>query len=196
MRDLKPNTKYYYHIGTSPTSLTGETGERFESISRHLFETKVHVDDEDVGSFKTAPLSTISVDEEPIPITFAVVGDLGQTEDSLTTMKHISELDDLAAILHAGDLSYSDSDQARWDSWFDMTEGAESDFLSKKLPWMMCPGNHEIECQLGTRDIFVPYQCRFGTFHIHYFFLYSLINFAFVILKPCLKSNILRWNLR
>lgn len=45
-----------------------------------------------------------------------LIGDLGQTEDSLKTLLHLNKLD-VASVLNVGDLSYADSYQPRWDSW-------------------------------------------------------------------------------
>ncbi len=45
-----------------------------------------------------------------------LIGDLGQTEDSLKTLLHLNRLE-VASVLNVGDLSYADSYQPRWDSW-------------------------------------------------------------------------------
>jgi hypothetical protein len=42
-----------------------------------------------------------------------LVGDLGQTEDSAVTIRHILEEPLPLAVLHAGDLSYADCEQDR-----------------------------------------------------------------------------------
>jgi Calcineurin-like phosphoesterase len=39
-----------------------------------------------------------------------------------------------------GDLSYGDCVGRLWDSYGEMIEP-----LSSQIPWMVCPGNHEIE---------------------------------------------------
>jgi hypothetical protein len=51
------------------------------------------------------------------PFSFAVVGDLGQTTDTASTINHILSNPDMQLILHAGDLSYADCDQKLWDSY-------------------------------------------------------------------------------
>lgn len=64
------------------------------------------------------------------PQTFAVIGDLGQTQYSKLTLKHLINQPDLTAILHAGDLSYADGVQPRWDRWGQLVEP-----LAAACPW-------------------------------------------------------------
>lgn len=45
---------------------------------------------------------------------------LGQTKDSLGTVNHILNNDDLSMILHAGDLSYADCHGNLWDTYGEM----------------------------------------------------------------------------
>ncbi|CCI46863.1 unnamed protein product [Albugo candida] len=89
---------------------------------------------------------------------FALIGDLGQTEFSQRTLQYIaSRKKELTAIFHAGDLSYADSDQPRWDSWAKLIEP-----IASEIPWMVASGNHEKEtpCKSKT-DPFISYQNRF-----------------------------------
>ena len=79
------------------------------------------------------------------PTNLALVGDIGQTENSCKTMNHILTARNLpnikhpiSAIIIAGDLSYADSDPHRWETWLDLMvcsvftscgrEGPASDF--------------------------------------------------------------------
>ena len=67
--------------------------------------------------------------------TIAVVGDWGQTDNSVKTGQHM--LDANASItLIAGDLSYADGFQPYWDSWGRMTEA-----LLSSRPFMAAPGS-------------------------------------------------------
>ena len=87
----------------------------------------------------------------------AVVGDWGQTDNSVTTGQHM--LDDNASItLIAGDLSYADGFQPYWDSWGRMAEG-----LLSSRPFMAAPGStpfaaitHRSLRYLPIRDSFPP----------------------------------------
>ncbi|TKY53080.1 Purple acid phosphatase 22 [Spatholobus suberectus] len=82
-------------------------------------------------SFKTPP--------PKLPIEFVVVGDLGQTEWTASTLKHVDSKD-YDVFLLPGDLSYADSHQALWDSFGRLVEPYTS-----RRPWMVTEGNHEIE---------------------------------------------------
>lgn len=59
-------------------------------------------------------------------------------------------------IIHAGDLSYADCEQPRWDSYMAMIE-----VLSSERPWMVGVGNHEIEIQPKDNKAFTAYESRF-----------------------------------
>ena len=117
----------------------------------------------------------------------ALVGDLGQTMNSAQTIyqiysktataavnkrinsgiqrnidakSHIAmdggEYDNIPPIsqlLIAGDLSYADSDPGRWTSFLELIEP-----LVRTLPLHVVAGNHEIECDTTTNQLFVPYE--------------------------------------
>ena len=63
-----------------------------------------------------------------MPTSLALVGDLGQTENSTKTMHHIlkatqvlaGDVPPVSALLIAGDLSYADGDPHRWESWLEL----------------------------------------------------------------------------
>jgi len=119
------------------------------------------------------------------PTSIALVGDLGQTKNSTRTMARILGAaragsyetttrdgssstntnggDDSTAadrsvtnLFIAGDLSYADGDPERWESWLDLAEP-----LLREVPFVSVPGNHEIECDKTTHDVFVPYESFF-----------------------------------
>lgn len=65
------------------------------------------------------------------PTSLALVGDLGQTENSTKTMHHIylatlddsnrpSQVPSVSQVLIAGDLSYADGDPYRWERWLEL----------------------------------------------------------------------------
>jgi len=78
------------------------------------------------------------------PISFGVVADLGQTTDSLATMRHMAKkLDSLGDdAIHAGifigDLAYADGYGNGWDNY-----GHLGEFLWERLPTAYTSGNHE-----------------------------------------------------
>ncbi|XP_044392090.1 probable purple acid phosphatase 20 [Triticum aestivum] len=82
-------------------------------------------------SFRTPPAS--------LPFTFVIVGDLGQTGWTKSTLQHIAATD-YDMLLLPGDLSYADFLQPRWDSYGRLVEP-----LASARPWMVTEGNHEIE---------------------------------------------------
>lgn len=124
----------------------------------------------------------------PIPgqaTSLALVGDLGQTINSAQTIYQIysktaavteagtlrddddddetmtsvatgSDLDNappISQLLIAGDLSYADSDPDRWTTFLELIEP-----LVRTLPLHVVAGNHEIECDTVTNELFVPYE--------------------------------------
>ncbi|ERN13072.1 probable purple acid phosphatase 20 isoform X1 [Amborella trichopoda] len=98
-------------------------------------------------SFKTPP--------SKLPIKFVVVGDLGQTGWTKTTLQHI-ENSGYDMLLLPGDLSYADSIQSLWDSFGRLIEP-----LASQRPWMVTQGNHEIEkIFLIAPDSFKAYKAR------------------------------------
>lgn len=101
------------------------------------------------------------------PTVMALVGDIGQTKDSLQTLIDIYEAsfiesrnhhsDAVTQLLIAGDLSYADAQPSRWTSWMSIIEP-----LTRSLPLHVAAGNHEVECTSdGRREIFIPYEHYF-----------------------------------
>eukprot|EP00244_Chara_vulgaris_P013907 TRINITY_DN8329_c0_g1_i1.p1 TRINITY_DN8329_c0_g1~~TRINITY_DN8329_c0_g1_i1.p1 ORF type:complete len:465 (-),score=68.58 TRINITY_DN8329_c0_g1_i1:629-2023(-) len=89
-----------------------------------------------------------------VPIKFGLVGDLGQTEWSLSTLHYMQETD-MDVVLFAGDLSYADRYQPRWDTWGRVIEPHAS-----SIPWMVVEGNHEVEDMYGLVQDFTSYNAR------------------------------------
>jgi len=95
------------------------------------------------------------------PTSLALIGDLGQTDNSTKTMNHIfrdalNTTPPLSMMLCAGDMSYADGDPQRWPSWFALMEP-----LLRHMPLHVGAGNHEIECDNVTKNIFVQYEHYF-----------------------------------
>mmetsp|Transcript_15022 Transcript_15022/g.38606 ORF Transcript_15022/g.38606 Transcript_15022/m.38606 type:complete len:264 (+) Transcript_15022:171-962(+) len=81
------------------------------------------------GTFTTSPRTGSRA------ITFGVVGDVGQTLNSQQTLSHIHELkNNMDMIIHAGDISYADGYEPRWDSY------GRCDFMQPYM-WSHC-GQH------------------------------------------------------
>jgi len=98
------------------------------------------------------------------PISLGVLADLGQTADSVSTMRHLA--DKLAAggvdgALFAGDLSYADGYADAWDSY-----GRLGEFLWGRMPTAHVAGNHEWEGEQFTHFLAryaAPSQRRSGS---------------------------------
>ncbi|GMI71012.1 hypothetical protein like AT3G52780 [Hibiscus trionum] len=98
-------------------------------------------------SFKTPPAQ--------LPIKFVVVGDLGQTDWTNSTLQHIGQ-SDYDMLLLPGDLAYADLFQHMWDSFGRLVEP-----LASQRPWMVTQGNHEVEkIPLIHKTPFTAYNAR------------------------------------
>ncbi|XP_057967627.1 bifunctional purple acid phosphatase 26-like [Malania oleifera] len=101
------------------------------------------------------------------PYKFGIIGDLGQTFNSLSTLEHYVESGG-QTVLFVGDLSYSDRYQyndvgIRWDTW-----GRFVEHSAAYQPWIWSAGNHEIEYMpyMGEVDPFKSYLHRYATPHV------------------------------
>ncbi|XP_024983225.1 purple acid phosphatase 23 isoform X1 [Cynara cardunculus var. scolymus] len=149
---LEPGLTYYYKCGDS--SIGAMSDERF---------------------FETLPLPSPNT----YPRRIAVVGDLGLTANTTTTIDHLIK-NDPSLVLMVGDLSYAnqyvttggkgapcfscafpdapirETYQPRWDGW-----GRFMEPLISRVPMMVVEGNHEIEPQ-ADGVTFESYLKRFA----------------------------------
>ncbi|XP_078437714.1 purple acid phosphatase 26 [Wolffia australiana] len=94
---------------------------------------------------------------------FGIIGDLGQTFNSLSTLDHYMKSGG-QTVLFVGDLSYADrypyNDGSRWDSWARFVEPSVA-----FQPWIWTAGNHEIEFipEVGEVTPFKAYLHRYPT---------------------------------
>ncbi|KAJ4716632.1 Purple acid phosphatase, partial [Melia azedarach] len=102
-----------------------------------------------------------------VPYTFGLIGDLGQSFDSNSTLTHY-EMNPRKGqtLLFVGDLSYADNypnhDNVRWDTWGRFVERSVA-----YQPWIWTVGNHEIDFapEIGETKPFKPYTQRY---HVPY----------------------------
>lgn len=99
-----------------------------------------------------------------LPIELALVGDLGQTEWTASTLAHASKTGH-DMLLVPGDLSYADTQQALWDSFGRFVQRHAS-----RRPWMVTQGNHEVEAPplpvpAGSPPPFAAYGARWRMPH-------------------------------
>ncbi|XP_061988057.1 purple acid phosphatase 23 [Rosa rugosa] len=149
---LKPGTKYYYKCGDSSIPAMSEE-----------------------QAFETLPLPSPNT----YPRRIAVIGDLGLTSNTTTTVDHLIQ-NDPSMIVMVGDLSYAnqylttggkgascfscafpdapirETYQPRWDGW-----GRFMQPLTSRVPMMVIEGNHEIEPQVAGIT-FSSYLARFA----------------------------------
>ncbi|KAI9192554.1 hypothetical protein LWI28_024640 [Acer negundo] len=98
---------------------------------------------------------------------FGIIGDLGQTYNSLSTLEHYMQSGG-QTVLFVGDLSYADRYSyndvgIRWDSW-----GRFAERSAAYQPWIWSAGNHEIE-YMPYMDEVVPFKSylqRYPTPHL------------------------------
>lgn len=125
---LKANTQYFYQVGDAQLALS------------------------DLYSFITPP----EVGANSLPYRLGVIGDLGQTENSMDTLDHAATLQPVS-VLNVGDLSYADGYQPRWDSFGRLIQSSAA-----RIPWQVIEGNHEQEVVDGKLG-FLAYEKRFHT---------------------------------
>lgn len=152
LQDLKPGKRYYYKCGDSSIAAMS-----------------------DEYSFRTLP----SVGPNSYPSRIAVIGDLGLTSNSTSTIEHVMR-NNPSLLLMVGDLTYAnqylttggkgascyscsypntpirETYQPRWDGW-----GRFMEPLISKVPMMVIEGNHEIEPQIDNTT-FKSYLTRFS----------------------------------
>ncbi|XP_031270846.1 probable purple acid phosphatase 20 [Pistacia vera] len=98
---------------------------------------------------------TVETPPSELPIKFVVVGDLGQTGWTNSTLQQIAK-SNYDILLLPGDLSYADFVQPLWDSFGRLVEP-----LASQRPWMVTQGNHEIErIPLFHNTPFTSYNSR------------------------------------
>ncbi|CAI0380387.1 unnamed protein product [Linum tenue] len=149
---LEPGTKYFYKCGDSS----------MPAMSDELV-------------LQTMPLPG----SNSYPARIAVIGDLGLTSNSSSTIDHLT-MNDPSLILMVGDLTYAnqylttggkgascyscafpdapirETYQPRWDGW-----GRFMEPLTSRIPMMVIEGNHEIEPQVAGIT-FKSYLTRFA----------------------------------
>ncbi|KAK3259386.1 hypothetical protein CYMTET_31614 [Cymbomonas tetramitiformis] len=140
---LAPSTTYFYRLGDTQTA---EASDEF--------------------SFTTPP--EVGPD---VAAVYTLVGDLGQTTDSVSTLDHMSSSKG-DIIIHVGDLSYADGYQPRWDTYGRLVQP-----VAAKTPWMTVEGNHEIESGVGKYS-FTAYTARYnmGSNTAYHSLYYSFVH--------------------
>nr|XP_043613517.1 probable purple acid phosphatase 20 [Erigeron canadensis] len=161
--DTTPSTvKYGKSQGNLLTSLNGTS-----STYKYLIYKSGQIHDVVIGPLEpsttyyykcgldSSPEHSFRTPPAQFPISFAVSGDLGQTEWTKSTLHHIKKTD-YDVLLLPGDLSYADYFQPFWDSFGRLVEP-----LASQRPWMVTQGNHEVErIPIIHKEKFSAYNAR------------------------------------
>jgi len=135
--------------------------------------------DKPVAKFWTPPMRGI----KGTSFKFAVVADVGQTKYANATMhgalKWIRE-NNVSTLLFAGDISYADGEQERWESF-----GRLAQPLLSSVPTIFAPGNHE----LSLSESYVAYNHRYSVRHRELWFGESRGPVHFITLNSYSRSE-------
>ncbi|GAB4833395.1 Probable purple acid phosphatase 20 [Ancistrocladus abbreviatus] len=136
---------------TSYSYLSYQSGQIYQAVIGPLQPDTVYYyrcssDSSREFSFRTPPAQ--------FPLDFVVIGDLGQTGWTQSTLQHISNMPNYDMLLLPGDLSYADYDEPRWDSYGRLVEP-----LASQRPWMTTTGNHDVEKKVPPAH-FTAYNAR------------------------------------
>jgi hypothetical protein len=89
---------------------------------------------EKVRSFRTAPKTAVG------PVSFAIIGDLGQFDHSREALEHMAEhREGIDAVMLVGDVAYTTFDHQKWDTFFDFLEDYS---IFDEVPLQIATGNH------------------------------------------------------
>ncbi|CAA0836965.1 Purple acid phosphatase 18 [Striga hermonthica] len=150
--------------GTSPNNYRWTAQGQYTSYSYFLYSSgKIHhtvigpLEDDTLYFYRCGgegPEFQLKTPPAKFPVTFAVAGDLGQTEWTKSTLDHIQQCKYDVHLL-PGDLSYADYMQHKWDTFGELVQP-----LASERPWMVTQGNHEKENIPFLVDGFVSYNSR------------------------------------
>ncbi len=131
LEGLRASTKYYYTCGDAGKS--------------DLSAAEIH-------------FTTLPAPGDERSLTYALVGDLGTTVYSKSTIRHMAREHEIQAVLHVGDLSYANCHQPIWDYYGNIIEP-----LARRVPWFASVGNHEIEQVKGEdgQTLFKSVEARY-----------------------------------
>lgn len=119
-----------------------------------------------IRTFRTAPAPATGGDDSTYaPVSFAIIGDLGQFPHSEETLARlIRSRDEVDSIILAGDIAYSNMDHRQWDTFFDFLDDYP---IADHKPMQVVPGNHDIDKLKESQEIFLGYEHRFRMPRVH-----------------------------
>ncbi|XP_057509902.1 bifunctional purple acid phosphatase 26-like [Actinidia eriantha] len=156
----KSENKYEF---TAEGTITNYTFYKYESGFIHHclvddleYDTKYFYKIGDGDSAREFWFQTPPKIDPDAPYKFGIIGDLGQTYNSLSTVEHYLQSGG-QTVLFVGDLSYADRYKyndvgVRWDTWGRFVERSTA-----YQPWIWSAGNHEIEYMPDMGEV-VPFK--------------------------------------
>ena len=137
LQNLKPSTTYFYTCGDDDTNTNTDTDTDLEGSSRSQ-----------VFSFQTAP-SLATGGGANQSFTIAIYGDMGAGDCSAETRQQLQNTyDGIDWVWHLGDIAYADDylfGEFAYERVLDQYM-EEMAFLAARKPYMVLPGNHEVDC--------------------------------------------------
>lgn len=130
---------YFHHV-----AVTGlEPSKHYRYTAGHTDKGATPALMHKTGPTGRAPFSFTAFGDEGIDGPVVGVPPISQPPVQASANVELANSFDPALHLIVGDLAYANGDQSIWDTWFDMIEP-----MARRIPWMPCIGNHEIETQL------------------------------------------------
>ena len=95
------------------------------------------------------------------PVRLFAFGDHGTDREArrtLDAMVNVTRFKDYDMVIHLGDISYANGEDTEyeWDVWGDMVQP-----LTSQIPYMVTPGNHEIDEDDSGGELGIAYRKRF-----------------------------------
>ncbi len=100
--------------------------------------------------------SVIVFSTPPLPleaVSIALIGDWGGSPEAVRTMQRMTNV---SLVVVAGDISYANSNLPLWEDWLRIMQP-----LLAQTPLLVAAGNHEIECNRETFQVFQAYESYF-----------------------------------
>ena len=144
LSDLEPSTEYYYTCVIIPNKAESD---------RVLKEKRK--DNTIIYSFESEPRLG-----EGYGMTMAIFGDVAVRPHSKECMSALGKETDIDLLLLVGDLAYAEGVHYVWDEFMDMLD------FTHRTPLLVAAGNHDIEANTTTGEMFQAYEARFRMPHI------------------------------
>ncbi|KAL7527862.1 hypothetical protein ACHAWF_002333 [Thalassiosira exigua] len=174
---LEPGTTYYYRVvkGKRSKGVEGLVHESMHHEQQEVEDTGrrgLRHDPPYDGSTKACPdyehevrHFTTAPETKDGPVSFGIIGDLGQFQYSKQTLEHMERRKSgIDAVMLVGDIAYTELDHRRWDTFFDFLDDYS---IFSEVPVQIATGNHDIDKLEHGNQIFLAYETRFRMPQVH-----------------------------